>query len=93
MAAVHSPEAAAYSTFHVANRMLAGQKPALNTLLYPIPRVTKENFDQFYHPSMTVSSLCYPRSPDGRAVPDSYFDALFTGGQPVNTNPLPAAAR
>ena len=66
------------------------EKPVLNTLLYPIPRVTNENFDQFYHPSMTVSSLCYPRSPDGRAVPDSYFNVLFTGGKPVGATPLPA---
>jgi ribose transport system substrate-binding protein len=90
MASVQAPEAAAYETFHVTMRMLAGQQPVINTMLYPTPLVTEENFDEFYDPSMTVSSTCYPRSPDGRAVPDSYFDVFFTGGEPVDTNPPPA---
>ncbi|GGL94726.1 ribose ABC transporter substrate-binding protein [Nakamurella endophytica] len=86
-AVVQAPEAAAYETFHVALRMLNGQQPALNTLLYPIPRVTSANFADFYQPSFTEASTCYPRSPDGRAVADSYFDQFFTGGSPVSTEP------
>ena len=87
-AQVQAPEAAAYETLHVALRMLAGQQPALNTLIYSIPTVTEANFDEYYDSSYTESSVGYPRSPDGRAVPDSYWDPFFTGGESVNTDAL-----
>lgn len=88
LATVQSPEAIAYTTYAVAMRMLNGQVPSVNTILYPLPEVTSENFDDFYKSDMTESSLCYPRSPDGRIVPESFIDSFFSGGEPVETEPL-----
>jgi ribose transport system substrate-binding protein len=80
---------ALYEAFVVALRMLNGQKPVVNTILYPLPEITDENLDQWYKPDMTEQSNCFADSPDGRAVPDSFFDPLFTGGQPVSPAPKP----
>ncbi len=84
-----SPAASAYETFLVAARKLAGQDMVVNTVFYPVPEVTKDNFDQWYRPSMTVESSGIPTPPDGRAAPDSYFDAFFSGGQDVKLMPQP----
>jgi hypothetical protein len=78
--ASQAPAAAAYESFHVAARMLAGQKPLTNTIMYPIPELSGSKIGTFYKPSMTVKSTCYANSPDIRAVPDTYFDGLFQGG-------------
>jgi len=78
---------ALYETFEVAVRMLAGQKPLVNTLMYPVPEITSANFAQWYKPSMTLQSTCYPNPPSGRAVADSYFNPLFRGGHAVKTAP------
>ena len=75
------PGAAAYESFYVAERMLAGQKPDVNVLFYPVPEVTTSNFNSWYKPSMTVQSGCIPRSPGGRAVADSWFNPFFSGGK------------
>lgn len=80
---------AAYEAFYVAARMLAGQKPIVNTLIYPLPEITKANFSKWYKPSMTLQSTCYPSPPGGRAVADSYFNALFQGGSPLKVSPQP----
>lgn len=88
MATVQSPEAIAYTTYAVAMRMLAGQQPSVNTILYPLPEVTEANFNDYYKSDMTESSLCYPRSPDGRIVPEAFLDSFFSGGEPVETEPL-----
>jgi len=80
---------ALYETFEVAVRMLAGQKPVVNTLFYPVPEITAANFGQWYKPSMTLQSSCYANPPDGRAVADSYFNALFKGGSAVKVAPKP----
>ena len=77
------PGAAAYESFYVAERMLAGQKPVANVLFYPVPTITKANFGKWYKPSMTLQSGCIPPSPGGRAVADAYFNAFFTGGSPL----------
>lgn len=74
------PGAAAYESFYVAYRMLAGAKPDVNVLFYPVPEITKANFSKWYKPSMTLQSGCIPASPGGRAVADTYFNAFFTGG-------------
>jgi ABC-type sugar transport system substrate-binding protein len=72
---------AVFEPFKLAMRMLAGQKPQVNSFIYPLPTITKANFDQYYRPTMTEESTCNaePQAP----VADSYYDALFTGGQPV----------
>jgi hypothetical protein len=35
-----------------------------------------------YKPGMTVQDTCWADPPDGRLVPDDYFDQFFTGRQP-----------
>jgi ribose transport system substrate-binding protein len=80
---------AMYESFEVAARMLAGQKPVVNTLIYPVPEITRATFARWYKPSMTLQSTCYPNPPGGRAVPDSYFDVLFRGGHAPKVAPKP----
>ncbi|GGL94789.1 substrate-binding domain-containing protein [Nakamurella endophytica] len=92
LATNQSPSSAAYETFLVAARKLAGQKLAVNTVFYPVPQITADNLDQWYRSSMTVDSTCIPTSPDGRATPDSYFDQFFSGGNPVKVMPVPQPA-
>ena len=87
LAASQAPAAAAYESFLVAVRMLSGQKPLTNTIMYPIPELSGSQIGTFYKPSMTVKSTCYADSPNISAVPDSYFDPLFKGGHPI-TKPL-----
>ena len=38
---------------------MAGQQPALDTILYPIPGPTPATFNQWYTSSMTTSSACF----------------------------------
>lgn len=83
------PGAAAYEAFLVANRMLAGQKPVVNTIFYPVPKITPANFSSWFKPSMTLQSGCIPRSPGGRAVADSYFNPYFSGGSQPKLAPTP----
>lgn len=80
-----TPEGAAYEIIHVALRMLAGQQPALNTLIFPLPRVTEANFDDYYDESYTTSTQGYPIVPGGAPTPDTYWDDFFTGGEPVDS--------
>ena len=88
LATVQSPQAIAYEAYAVAMRMLAGQQPSVNTVLFPLPEVTSDNFDDWYSSDMTESSTCYPQAPDGRIVPDSFIDSFFSGGTPVETEPI-----
>jgi ribose transport system substrate-binding protein len=74
------PVAASYEAFLAAEHMLAGQKPVVNNMFYPVPTITKSNFSSWYKPNMTTSSGCIPESPGGRAVADSWFNAFFKGG-------------
>lgn len=72
----------AYSAFIPALHMMAGQKPAVNTIFMPLPSITAENFDDYYDPSMTVQSTCFANGKDLHLVPDAYFEQFFTGGEP-----------
>lgn len=67
--------------FKVAMRMLSGQKPVVNSLIYPLAEINPENVDQFYDPKMTINSSCNAQPVDGESVPDSYYDDLFEGGE------------
>lgn len=69
--------------YRIALRMLSGQKPKVNTLLYPLAEVNPSNFDTYYDPGMTENSSCSVQPKDGASVPESYYDALFTGGKPA----------
>ncbi|GAA0191367.1 MULTISPECIES: substrate-binding domain-containing protein [unclassified Aeromicrobium] len=69
--------------FRVSLRMLAGQKPKHNTLLYPLAQIDGSNVDQYYKSGMKLSSACNAQPVDGESVPASYYDDLFTGsGEP-----------
>lgn len=83
------PAAAAYEAFLVAQRMLAGQKPMVSTIFYPVPTVTKNNISQWYTSDMTLQSSCIPSASGVRAVPDKYFDVFFTGGAQPKLAPQP----
>ena len=83
------PVAASYEAFLVAEHMLAGQKPAVNNMFYPVPTITKANFTKWYKPSMTTSSGCVPQSPGGRAVSDSWFNAFFPKGSKLTKSVKP----
>ncbi|WP_432990611.1 substrate-binding domain-containing protein [Dactylosporangium sp. CA-233914] len=66
--------------FKIALRMLAGQKPEFNTLLYPLQTIDGSNVDQYYNPAMTLNSACNAQPTGGEVVPASYYDDLFKGG-------------
>ncbi|MGO1974012.1 MAG: substrate-binding domain-containing protein [Propionibacteriaceae bacterium] len=72
-----------YEAYRIALRMLSGQKPAVNTLLYPLKEINPDNFDEYYDPKMTPNSSCSAQPSDGESVPASYYDELFTGGEPA----------
>lgn len=72
-----------YEVFQVAARMLAGQKPVVSTILHPVPQAGNRELGKLYKSSMTTQSTCNAYPADGRAVPDSYFNALFKGGKTI----------
>jgi hypothetical protein len=66
-------------------RMLAGQQPKYNTLLYPLAQIDSSNVDQYYKKGMTANSACNAQPADGESVSASYYDDLFTGGGTPDT--------
>ncbi|MDR3069727.1 MAG: substrate-binding domain-containing protein [Propionibacteriaceae bacterium] len=88
-----SPASAAYETMLIAAHKLSGHDLAVNTVFYPVPLMTAENFDDWYKPEYTLESSGTPTPPDGWAVEDSYFDGLFTSkiGKLAFTPDLPKA--
>jgi ribose transport system substrate-binding protein len=72
----------AFGALQVAIRAMSGQKPKVNTIYMPIPVITNANLKDYYKPGMTVQDTCWADPPDGRLVPDDYFDQFFTSGQP-----------
>ena len=85
-----APAPGAYASMNVALRMMAGQQPALDTILYPIPGPTPATFNQWYTPNMTVSSACFASPKPALPAITSYLDQFFTGGQQVATFPVPS---
>jgi ribose transport system substrate-binding protein len=65
----------------VALRMLSGQQPKVNTLLYPLQKIDASNFSRFYKSGMSLTSTCNAQPIGDESVPDSYYDVLFTGGE------------
>jgi ribose transport system substrate-binding protein len=84
-----APAPGTYAAMNVALRMLAGQQPALDTILYPIPGPTDATFDQWYDPSMTMSSACFASPKPALPAIGTYLNQFFTGGQPVTSFPEP----
>jgi hypothetical protein len=75
---------------NVALRILAGQQPALDTILYPIPGPTAETFNQWYTPNMTVSSACFASPKPALPALKDYLAQFFTGGTQVASFPEPS---
>jgi ribose transport system substrate-binding protein len=71
----------AFTGFSVAARILAGQRPLVNTILYRLRAITTENMNEYYDPSMTVDSTCWADPKDGRLVSEDYLNKFFTGDQ------------
>jgi ribose transport system substrate-binding protein len=84
-----APAPGAYASMNVALRMMAGQQPALDTILYPIPGPTKDTFSQWYTSDMTVSSACFASPKPALPALKTYLDQFFAGGTPVADFPEP----
>ena len=78
-----------YEAFLVAIRMMFGQKPVLNTIWFELPGIDDAEAAKLWHAGLTPQSTCWSDPPDQRLVPDSYFDAFFTGGKPLSPVPNP----
>jgi ABC-type sugar transport system substrate-binding protein len=85
-----APAPGAYAAMNVALRIMAGQQPALDTILYPIPGPTPATFNQWYTPNMTVSSACFASPKPALPAITSYMAQFFTGGTPVASFPEPS---
>ena len=85
-----APAPGAYAAMDVAVRILAGQQPAVDTILYPIPGPTAATFNQWYAPSMTTSSACFASPKPALPAIASYLDQFFAGGQTVTSIPEPS---
>jgi ribose transport system substrate-binding protein len=85
-----APAPGAYAAMNVALRILAGQQPALDTILYPIPGPTPATFNQWYTPSMTTSSACFASPKPALPALTTYLGQFFTGGQAPASFPEPS---
>ena len=85
-----APAPGAYASMNVALRILAGQQPALDTILYPIPGPTAATFNQWYTSDMTVSSACFASPKPALPAITSYLGQFFTGGTQVASFPEPS---
>jgi ribose transport system substrate-binding protein len=85
-----APAPGAYASMNVALRILAGQQPALDTILYPIPGPTAATFNQWYTSDMTTSSACFASPKPALPAITSYMAQFFTGGTPVASFPEPS---
>jgi len=85
-----APAPGVYAVMDVALRMLAGQKPAVDTILYPIPGPTAATFNQWYTSSMTTSSACFASPKPALPAIKNYLAQFFSGGSPVANFPEPS---
>ncbi|MBS1881742.1 MAG: substrate-binding domain-containing protein [Actinobacteria bacterium] len=74
------PGVAGQEAIEITDRMLKGEEPKANLLLYPLPQITQSEFQsKWWKPGMTAESTCFAEPPGDRAVPPSYFDPFFKG--------------
>jgi ribose transport system substrate-binding protein len=67
----------------VAVRILEGQGPKLNTLLFELPRVTQDDLDSWYSDCLTSDSASiFPIAPSD-PYPDEYLDPYFEDPAPT----------
>jgi len=84
-----APGPGVYADFYVLKAMLNGQKPKLDTIVYPIPGPTKATFNQWYTSSMTESSACFASPAPAVPALKTYLPQFLTGGTPVAGLPIP----
>jgi ribose transport system substrate-binding protein len=85
-----APAPSAYMSMDVALRMLAGQRPATDTILYPIPGPTAATFNQWWTPSMKVTSSCFASPKPALPALTNYLPQFFSGGTAVTSFPQPS---
>ena len=73
----------AQTLFRVGARMMAGQKPALNTLLIPIPPVSGDDLDAWYEACMTPDAVSVFPVPPTDPMPEEWLDAYFSNPAPT----------
>jgi ribose transport system substrate-binding protein len=73
----------AQTLFRVGARVMAGQKPILNTLLIPIPPVHGNELDAWYEECMTPDAVSvFPVAPTD-PMPEEWLDAYFSNPAPT----------
>lgn len=75
-----SPQVSAWNAYRVGMRLLAGQKPVVNTLIAPTPSITPADMPSWYQPCMTPDSSSTFPIPASNDFPDELMDGYFTGG-------------
>jgi ribose transport system substrate-binding protein len=79
IAAPQSPYAAINAAWDVTDRIMHGGKPTVNLIMFPTPQIATGTLSQWYKPSMTVTSTCFPKEDSSQALPASYFNSFFKG--------------
>jgi len=77
------PHWAAEVLYRVTERMLTGQKPKLNTLMMPLPKITLADFAGLYKPCMTPDAVSVFPIPATDPVPESVLDGYFKNPAPT----------
>ncbi|HVV58334.1 MAG TPA: substrate-binding domain-containing protein [Gaiellaceae bacterium] len=62
----------------IVERMLVGQGPKLNTIIWSQPQITQGNLSKFVDPSWTLNTPGNVEPPPSAYTKDSTLDALFT---------------
>lgn len=64
-------------------RVLLGQGPKLNAVLFNPPQITSSNLSSFVAPNSTMSSTTTANAPLADILPDSYIDLLMNKPGPI----------
>jgi ribose transport system substrate-binding protein len=78
-----APGPGVFAMVTTAVRILNGQAPKINTILFPIPGPQGSEVDSWYEPSMTVESTCFADPSPAIPAVETYLADFFTGGKPV----------
>ncbi|WP_152047794.1 substrate-binding domain-containing protein [Aureimonas psammosilenae] len=76
-----SPHVAAQNAFRVALRLLDGQKPLVNTLIAPMPKVTEADLPTWYKDCMKPDSAAIFPIPPSDPFPEELMNGYFEGGK------------
>jgi ribose transport system substrate-binding protein len=78
-----APGPGVFAMVTTAARILNGQSPKLNTILFPIPGPEGPQIDTWFDSSMTVASTCFAAAEPAIPAVETYLADFFTGGTPV----------